>query len=408
MPDWGAIAPQQDEPPTNRNHRKALAALMAATLVAGGLGAGLGIAFSGGGSGGGDGGGTNALSAAATPITPTKALSVAAIYKLVSPAVVDINTAVATPSSAGGSSQAAGTGMIVSSNGLILTNNHVIKDATKISVSIAGRSTSYPATVVGTSLTHDIALIKVNGLSALPTVALGNSSTVQVGDTAVAVGNAQGLGGSPSAASGSISAIGRTITANGGFSETPEVLHNLIETNAQIQPGDSGGPLLNSKGQVIGIDTAASSADATPSSLGFAIPINQAKSIALAIEQGTVTSSNGVHVGLSPFLGVYTGSQSSNPFGNFSIGGATSACSLTAAPTAGASISDVISGGPAARAGIVGGDTITSINGKQIASWQALTSAVGSMKIGTKVALGYADSCGSAHSTTLTIGGIPA
>jgi S1-C subfamily serine protease len=385
-------------------------AVAVAALLAGGLGAGLGVAFSSSSSSSGSGGsGTDALAVPSSTPKATKALSVAAIYKLVTPAVVDINTVIASPASQGTSSQAAGTGMIVSSNGLILTNNHVIKDATQIQVTISGRRTPYTATVVGTSVKNDIALLKVNGVSNLPTVSLGNSSTIAVGDTAVAVGNARGLGGSPSLAQGQISALGRTITAGDESSAATETLHNLIETNAQIQPGDSGGPLLDSKGQVIGMDTAASASDTSSATLGFAIPINQAKQIAVAIEEGKSTAANGVVVGLSPFLGVFESQGSAlNPFGNFSIGGgSTQACATTTTVT-GASISDVISNGPAANAGIAGGDTVTSVAGKQVTGWSSLASVVAGLHPGEKVPVTYADSCGTTHSTSVVIGGIPA
>jgi S1-C subfamily serine protease len=411
LPPWepigswsdGPDVPQADAPSRSR---RGIALFAAAALVAGGLGAGLGAAFSGGG-----GSDVNAIVSAPASPSSTKALSVSAIYKLVTPAVVNINTVVATPSNVGGSSQAAGTGMIVSSNGVILTNNHVIKNATKIEVSIAGHAGSYAATVLGTSATNDIALIKVNGLSSLPTVTLGDSATVQVGDTAIAIGNAQGFGGSPSSATGTISALGRTITAgDGGSFRSAETLHNLIETNANIQPGDSGGPLLNAKGQVIGIDTAASSAD-TAATLGFAIPINHAKTIALAIEQGKATAANGVHVGLSPFLGVFSaGGPVSDPFGGFSLGNSGNLTCSGASPTtiSGASVADVIAGGPAARAGITGGDVITSVNSSAISGWPALTAAIGGLKPGAHVTIGYADGCGTAHTASVTIGGIPA
>jgi S1-C subfamily serine protease len=402
-------------------YRRSTVGLVVAALVAGGLGAGLGSAFGSGSSGSSATGSTNALAAPTSSGGSTKALSVAAIYRLVTPAVVDINTVVATPSSEGESTQAAGTGMIVSSNGIILTNNHVIEDATSIRVTIAGHSGSYPATVLGTSAKNDVALIKVNGFSDLPTVKLGNSSTITVGTSVVAVGNAQGLGGSPSEASGSISALGRTITAGDeGGTAASEQLHNLIETNAQIIPGDSGGPLLDSSGQVIGMDTAASSSD-TSSTLGFAIPINEAKSLALAIENHTTTSSNGVRIGLESFLGVEsnpTGSTTS-PQSGFGFGfgsgtssgtGTSSTCTVTgsASTSSGVAISDVIIGGPAQKAGLAGGDTITSVNGTAVTSWTALTKAIQALKPGTRASVGYVDGCDTAHTTTVTIAGIPA
>ena len=328
-PEWPAAAsawvpPGPSEPAPARHRRTTgVAIVAAAALVAAGVGAGLGVGLSGSSPAS-----DNALSAptSTAPSTPTtgsgKALSVAMISKLISPAVVNIETNIYT----GG--QAAGTGMIVSSNGTILTNNHVIEGASSIRVEISGRSQTYPATVLGTSKSQDVALIKVSGLSNLPTVTLANSSNAQIGDTVVAVGNAYGLGGSPSTVAGTIEAVGRTIQASDDSAVSSETLKGLIETNAQIEPGDSGGPLLNSAGQVIGMDTAASSGGVQGgSTIGFAIPINTAKSIALDIEHGTVTTANGVHIGLSPLLGVCNGqdcpssSLGGSSGGGFSFGG---------------------------------------------------------------------------------------
>ena len=191
--------------------------------------------------------------------------------------------------------------MIVTSSGEVLTNNHVVEGATMISVSITGRTQPVSATVVGVDPTHDVAVLQLQGVSGLPYVSLGDSSTVKLGTSVVAIGNALGLGGTPTVTSGQITALNRSIKASDQASSTPESLSNLLQTDAQIQPGDSGGPLVNSSGQVIGMDTAAASSDGGPA-IGFAIPINQARTIAQNIVSGNATGS--IILGLSAFLGV--------------------------------------------------------------------------------------------------------
>jgi S1-C subfamily serine protease len=389
--------------------------LLAGALVAGGVGAGLGVAFAPNST-------NNALQeplGSTSPTTstpsPSGALSTAVITRLVSPAVVDINTVVATESGQP-QQEAAGTGMIVSSNGVILTNNHVIEDAQKITVVIGGKS--HPATVLGTAKSSDVALLKVSGVSGLPTVSLGDSTSVAVGDSVVAIGNALGLGGSPSSAPGYISKTGATISASSeGDTDETETLSGMFQTNAEIQPGDSGGPLVNGKGQVIGMDTAALSSD-SGSTVGFAIPIATARAIALKIENHQ--GGNGIVLGLSPYLGIFytPGSQSSsstNPLnGGYSIGsglGTTTCANGTTGnsgtTTNGITLSGVASSGPAAAAGLVSGDVVTSIAGHATTSQSQLTNAVSGLKPGQHVAVDYTDSCGTAHTTSLTLGGIP-
>ena len=209
-----------------------------------------------------------------------------AIAAKVDPGLVDINTTLGYAQQ-----QAAGTGIVLSSNGVILTNNHVINGATKISVTDVGNQKTYTAKVVGYDRSHDIAVLQLQNASGLQTAPLATSHA-SVGQDVVGVGNAGGTGGTPSAAGGTVTALNQSITASDQGDGTSEQLTGLIETNADIQPGDSGGALVNTSGQVIGVDTAASAGYSfqfngqSQGNQGFAIPINTALSIARQIEAG--------------------------------------------------------------------------------------------------------------------------
>ena len=174
-------------------------------------------------------------------------LNTTAIASEVDPALVDIDTTVAQ----GGA--AAGTGMVLTSSGLVLTNNHVIENATTINVQVVGAERTYSATVLGYSVTDDVALLQLQNASGLKTISTGNSSNLSVGQPVVAIGNAGGTGGTPSAVGGTVTALDQTITA-GDAGTLSETLNGLIETDANIQPGDSGGALVNTAGKVIGMN----------------------------------------------------------------------------------------------------------------------------------------------------------
>src|ERR1700742_567272 len=226
----------------------------------------------------------------------------------VGPGVVLINSTLQYSSEA-----AAGTGMVINADGLVLTNNHVIAGATKITASVAKTGRTYPATVVGYDKTGDVALLRLQGASGLKTVPLGNSTAVRTGDAVVALGNAQGRGTVITAA-GQVTALNQTITASDqGAMTSSETLHGMIETNADIVPGDSGGPLANSASQVIGMDTAANSVsrgDQQQSAAGFAIPINTALSVARQIAGGQASAT--IMIGYPPFVGILIGSSTSS------------------------------------------------------------------------------------------------
>ncbi len=206
-----------------------------------------------------------------------------AIAAKVDPGLVDINTQLTYEGAEG-----AGTGIVLTSTGEVLTNNHVIANSTKLTATDIGNGKTYNTEVLGYDSAHDIALIQLQGASGLRTATIADSSKAAVGDPVVAIGNAGGAGGTPSQAGGSITALGQSIAASDDLDGSSEQLTNLIQTNADVQPGDSGGSLVNTDGQVIGIDTAASQGFDFQSSQnqGFAIPINQALATVRQIRAG--------------------------------------------------------------------------------------------------------------------------
>ncbi len=286
---------------------------------------------------------TSLVSPEASGASPSK------IARLLIPAVVDINTVNQT---ATGYALSAATGMIVSSDGYIVTNNHVVEDATSIKVSIDGHQTPYAASFVGADPSADVAVIKVGGLGGLPTVHFGDSATVAIGTTVVAIGNALGRGGTPAVTTGAVTALGRSISASDELISRPEQLSGLIQTDATIRAGNSGGPLVDDDAQVIGMNTAV----AADGLVSFALPINRVSTIAGAIEERH--SGAGVVLGLPAFLGVVGQPPESGD------------------ATTGVPVTRIVLGDPAARAGIEPGDVIVDFNGTPTATVFVLRSLV--------------------------------
>jgi S1-C subfamily serine protease len=288
--------------------------------------------------------------------------------------VVDVSTNLAYQNAS-----AAGTGMVLTASGEILTNNHVIRGATTIRVTDPSTGRTYAATVVGYSVASDVAVLQLSGASHLHPIVRGNSANVRVGQRVTAVGNAGGVGGKPSSSTGKITGVGRTIVASDGEGLS-EQLVGLIRTNARLQPGDSGGPLLNAAGRVIGMDTAASVGFQLQSANeSYAIPINRALALAKQMEAG-VASAN-VHVGSTAFLGV-------------SVGPA-------AGGQAGALVAEVVPGSPADHAGIVAGDTITALDGQTIATYDGLGPMLLQHAAGDTVTLDWLDQTGTAQTASI-------
>jgi putative serine protease PepD len=260
--------------------RRGVVVLAAAAVVVGGMAgvAGAGLAHHDPAS--------SALSSADSSIkvagTTTDNSSISQIVKSVSPAVVEVSA------SDGDGSGDEGTGMIITSSGEVLTNNHVIDGATKVTVALNGTTKQLSASVVGADPDKDVALLKIKGASGLPTVTFGDSSSVQVGDSVIAIGNALALGDSSTVTSGIVSALNRQVTAGDSSSSATETLNGMIQTDAAINPGNSGGALLNASGQVIGMNTAAAgSTDGTSAqNIGFAIPSARLQSLIPGLRSG--------------------------------------------------------------------------------------------------------------------------
>jgi S1-C subfamily serine protease len=291
---------------------------------------------------------------------------------------------------------AAGTGMVLTPDGEVLTNNHVVAGATSIQVRDVGNDQTYSASVVGYSDSKDVAVLQISGASGLSTVKLGNSGSVQVGQDVVAIGNAGGKDGTPSVATGTVTQLAATITASDEGSGNSEQLTDMIQTNAGIEPGDSGGPLLSASGEVIGMDTAAATSDsqvgttAAEITEAFSIPISRALSIADQIEAGTTSAA--VHIGSTAFLGVEV--SATTPGGSYGGYGR---------PSAGVAIVGTVPGTAAADAGWTVGDTIISIDGHDVTSSSGLQSAIQLYHPGDKVTVAWQDQLGQTHTSVLTL-----
>ncbi len=322
---------------------------------------------------------------------------VSAIASKVDPGLVDVNSTFTYQQASG-----AGTGIVLSSNGIVLTNNHVINGATSITVTDLGNGRTYPATVIGYDAAKDVAVLQLQGASGLQTASIGNSSSARVGLPVVAIGNAGGVGGTPSTAGGSVTALDQSITASDSLDGVAEHLTGMIETNAAIEPGDSGGPLVDASGHVIGLDTAAAAGNQLQASVsqGYAIPINDAMSIARSILAGDSTAS--IHVGPTAFLGVLIGSssESANP-GAFVFGN--SPLSQTPQVASGATVAGVIPGYAAANAGLGTGDVITALNGQAVSSPSVLSTDIASEKPGQSVSLTWTTPAGQTETATVTL-----
>jgi putative serine protease PepD len=361
------------EPSKSHGGSRRFVRIAAPLVAAAAIGAGVAVAVdssTGGGS----------QSAAVTPTLATqpaalaKTLSAEAIYDRTAPGVVELEVS----SSAGGVSpfgdpqaQGEGSGFVIDKQGRIVTNAHVVEGATSITVKFHDGSTA-KATLVGSDPSTDVAVVKVNGAaSKLKPLTLGDSSEAEPGQGVVAIGSPFGLDGTITA--GIVSAVDRSIQAPDGSR-----ISGVIQTDAAINKGNSGGPLLNAEGQVIGINSQIEGESGGNVGVGFAVPINTARQIvSQLISSGKVTHA---------FLGVQVGTVTD--------------------PVFGARIQSVQADSAAAKAGLRAGDVIATVDGKAVTASEALQSAIASHKPGDQIKLGIVR--GANRSTvTATLGSRP-
>jgi len=398
-PYW--YPPPPPEPPKRRRRGTIAALAVGGTAAAVAIGLGISAATGGGTSVVSGQGSSSATPQNPAPAADTSTTSATAAQQV---GVVDINTVLTYQGA-----EAAGTGMVLTSSGEVLTNNHVVEGATSIKVTIVSTGATYTAKVVGTDPTDDVAVIQLQNASGLQTAKIGDSSDVKAGDAVTAVGNAGGTGGTPSAAKGSVTATGQTLTASDENGSNVETLTGMIEINANVVAGDSGGPLYDADGNVIGMDTAASTSSPSygggaypgggansggansggansgtgATTVAYAIPIDKATSIADQIESGHETST--IHIGYPAFLGVSL-QDSFN----------------------GSVVAAVGANTPAAKAGLQAGDVITSVGGKAVTSASSLSTIISGHNPGDKVKVAWTDTAGQSHTATITLATGPA
>ena len=268
--------------------------------------------------------------------------------------------------------EAAGTGLVLDASGVVLTNYHVVEGSTSVVVTIATTGETYDAEVVGSDRVSDIAVLQLEGASDLDTVALDDDGDPAVGDAVTAVGNAYGQG-YLSASSGSVVALDQPVTT------TTESLTGLIQADAAVVGGYSGGALLDDEGEVVGVTTAASTGGVPES---YAIPVDDALAIAEQIESGV--ESGDVQIGASAYLGV-----------------------ALVETTAGPGVVEVEPGTAAAEAGLAEGDVLLAVGGHRVRSIDVLQSVLAAYAPGDRTTLRWRSSDGAVHRATATLGSSP-
>ena len=361
-------APVQPVPPfPHRPARSMAAAMLAAGLVVGSIGGGaVGALLASNRHTATNTAASNATVASGVAAPAPSPGSFAAIYQQVKDGVVTITTSVS-GNGARSFSQAEGSGIVVDKQGDILTNAHVVGSSSQVQVTFSDGHNA-TAQVKGVDQSADLAVVQVSASDQLQPVATGNSDTLQVGDTALAIGSPFGLQGTFTA--GIISGLNRSSTAPNG-----RALTGMIQTDAPINPGNSGGALLDGKGQLVGINDSIQSPVEGNVGVGFAIPINRAASLLPSLEKGIAIQ--------HPALGITAQTLT-----------ASTASQLGISQTSGVLVIDAAAGGPAAAAGLhgtgqadAGDDIITAIDGHTIATVDQLTQYLDTKKVGDRVTL---------------------
>jgi len=342
------------------------AAVVAGALIGAGGGAGIYAAFSSGNK-------TIVRQvpvADSQPASSTSGLSVNSIYKLAYRGVVEVKVKSQSSDPFGGTRQqsAEGSGFVYDTNGHVITNQHVVDSATSVQVTFWNGKT-YNARVVGTDASTDLAVLDVDAPSSvLYPLTLGDSSKVQVGDNVVAIGAPFGLAETVTA--GIVSALHRQMTSPNNFT-----IDDSIQTDAAINHGNSGGPLLDAQGHVIGVNAQIESDSGGNDGVGFAIPSNTVKSIASQL----ISNGAAQHA----YLGVELGDSGTS-----------------------ARVVSVRASTPASKAGLRAGDVITAIGGSHISSSDELRAAINARKPGDRVSITYTRN-GTKHTVSLTLASRP-
>lgn len=312
----------------------------------------------------------HAVTAAAAPGDPEAAAA------QVEPSVVRVNTEIDYQHALG-----TGTGIVLDPGGQVLTNFHVVSGADRITGTVGGRS--YPAELVGYDRRHDIAVLQLIGAGGLPAAPIGDSAALAQGDAVVAIGNSHGSDRPLTHEVGTVTGFGRTVNAEDALTGSKDELTGLIEFAAPVIAGDSGGPVVNGAGQVVGMTTAASVTYAMEAGgEGYAIPINDALGIAGQIRSRV--PSDTVHVGPPVLLGV----------------------GVRTAPARdgqGVLIAEVLRGGPADRAGLVNGDILTVLDGTSLDSATTLTYVLDRHYPGDVIDLTWIDNGGQQRTGKATL-----
>lgn len=404
-PGWGQQAPPPSAPPGKKPSsasRMAVAAVILTALLVGSVAGGVASWFAFARS---DGTTTEARSGALAPTQPRPGQGSAQstpdqstqplagwddVTKAIDPGIVDIESQLA-----GG--VGAGTGMVLSADGLILTNNHVVEGARSIVVTVVTTGETYRATIVGTDPAQDVAVVQMTGATDLTPIPLGDSDQVAVGDQVAAIGNAGGRGGTPSVATGSVTALGQQITATAEDGSDAQTLQDMIQVAADVVPGDSGGALADDTGHVVGMTTAASATNGTgrmrafrgsSAGEGYAIPINRALDVAKQLEaSGSGSSEQGSTSG---------GSSSQSSGGYLGV-------QVAAGTSDGVEIVGVMSGSPAAGAGLAIGDTIVAVDDSRLSSPTDLVDLLSQHDPGDTVTITWFGTDGRAHQGSVTL-----
>ena len=314
----------------------------------------------------------NAAAPGAASPTPTTAPDTAAILSSVTKSVVTITSTLGL-----NNTRVTGTGVVLTGDGLVLTNNHVIAGATAITGVAVANGHAFQAGVVGFDRSHDIAVIRLVNATGLPRIAVADSSTVKAGDPIFAVGGVGNPGAMPNAVTGSVAALNQSVTSKEPGTVGAQRLDGLLQVAADIRSADSGGPLVDGSGRLVGINTAVDP-DQAAGGKGFAIPSNAAVAVAQQIQAGNASST--IHIGPTALLGVGTADATGQ--------------------VPGAAVTGVLAGGPAQRAGLATGDVIRSVDGQAVDSARALRSMLDTYRPGDEIRIDWVDQAGHPRTAT--------